>query len=257
MPKDFTKHTLVLDYNNAEQLEQTFGEIGDQIACVILEPFAGNMNLVKPTEAFLKTLRALTLKHGTVLIYDSDDRFPRGAELRQSLHGITPDLTTLGKVVGGGMPMAAFGGRRDIMHHIAPMGSVYQAGTLSGNPLAVAAGLTTLRLIQRPGFHQELSRRTAMLVDGISHAAHTHGVALSGDSVGGMFGLYMRAAVPVSFAEVSECDVHAFRRFFHGMLERGIYLAPSAFEAGFVSDAHSDELIQTTISAAKEVFATF
>jgi glutamate-1-semialdehyde 2,1-aminomutase len=256
VPHDFTKHTLVLDYNNVEQLEQTFREIGDTIACVILEPFAGNMNLIKPTAEFVRTLRALTHKHNAVLIYDEVmTGFRVALNCAQSLHGVTPDLTTLGKVVGGGMPMAVFGGRADIMHHIAPTGSVYQAGTLSGNPLAVAAGLTTLKLIQRPGFHQELSRHTAMLAEGINNAARKHGLSLCADSVGGMFGLYMREAVPTSFAEVSQCDVAAFRQFFHGMLDQGIYLAPSAFEAGFVSDAHGDALIQETLEAVERVMA--
>jgi glutamate-1-semialdehyde 2,1-aminomutase len=254
VPHYVTKHTLVLEYNNVEQLEKTFDEMGHLLACVILEPFAGNMNLVKPSAAFLEALRTLTRKHGTVLIYDEVmTGFRVALNCAQSLQGITPDLTTLGKVVGGGMPLAAFGGRADIMHCIAPLGNVYQAGTLSGNPLAVAAGLTTLKLIQRPGFHADLSRRTARLVDGITRVAQAAGVDMCGDSVGGMFGLYMRKAVPASFAEVSTCDAEAFRRFFHGMLERGIYLAPSAFEAGFVSDAHTDELIDQTIDAAQSV----
>jgi glutamate-1-semialdehyde 2,1-aminomutase len=256
VPKDITKHTLVLEYNNVEQLENTFRELGDQLACVIIEPFAGNMNLVRPSAEFIHSLRTLTHKHGTVLIYDEVmTGFRVALNCAQSLHGITPDMTTLGKVVGGGMPLAAFGGRADIMGHIAPLGSVYQAGTLSGNPLAVAAGLTTLRLIQRPGFHADLSRRAARLVQGISQAALDAGVALCGDSVGGMFGLYLRAAVPASFAEVSQCDVTGFSRFFHGMLQRGIYLAPSAFEAGFISDAHTDALIDQTIDAARQVLA--
>jgi glutamate-1-semialdehyde 2,1-aminomutase len=254
VPHDVTKHTLVLEYNNVEQLEKTFDEMGHLLACVILEPFAGNMNLVKPSAAFLDALRTLTRKHGTVLIYDEVmTGFRVALNCAQSLQGITPDLTTLGKVVGGGMPLAAFGGRADIMQCIAPLGNVYQAGTLSGNPLAVAAGLTTLKLIQRPGFHADLARRTARLVDGVSRVAQAAGVDMCGDSVGGMFGLYMRKAVPASFSEVSTCDAEAFRRFFHGMLERGIYLAPSAFEAGFVSDAHTDELIDQTIDAAQSV----
>ncbi|MBV8046501.1 MAG: glutamate-1-semialdehyde 2,1-aminomutase, partial [Paludibacterium sp.] len=257
VPQDFTKHTLVLEYNNVEQLQRTFEEIGETIACVILEPFAGNMNLVKPSEAFVHALRALTAQHGAVLIYDEVmTGFRVDLHCAQHLHGITPDMTTLGKVVGGGMPLAAFGGRTDIMACIAPLGPVYQAGTLSGNPLAVAAGLTTLRLIQRPGFHAELSKRTARLAQGISSAARAAGVPMCADSVGGMFGLYMAERVPASFAEVSACDVAAFRRFFHGMLEKGVYLAPSAFEAGFVSDAHSDSLIEETISLAAAVLAS-
>ncbi|BEV72769.1 glutamate-1-semialdehyde 2,1-aminomutase [Paludibacterium sp. THUN1379] len=254
VPADFTKHTLVLEYNNVEQLQKTFAEIGDSIACVILEPFAGNMNLVKPSQAFVQALRALTSQHGSVLIYDEVmTGFRVDLHCAQHLHGITPDMTTLGKVVGGGMPLAAFGGRADIMGCIAPLGSVYQAGTLSGNPLAVAAGLTTLRLIQRPGFHEALSARTAQLAQGISQAARAAGVPMCADSVGGMFGLYMAESVPSSFAEVSAADVAAFRRFFHGMLDKGVYLAPSAFEAGFVSDAHSESLIEETIALAAQV----
>lgn len=257
VPQDFTRHTLVLEYNNVEQLEKTFAEIGDSIACVILEPFAGNMNLVKPSEAFVRALRALTARHGSVLIYDEVmTGFRVALHGAQNLHGVTPDLTTLGKVVGGGMPLAAFGGRADIMACIAPLGNVYQAGTLSGNPLAVAAGLTTLRLIQRPGFHQSLGARTTRLVEGISAAARAAGVAMCADSVGGMMGLYMRASAPTSFAEVSQSDAAAFRRFFHGMLDKGVYLAPSAFEAGFVSDAHDEALIDETIDLARQVLQT-
>jgi glutamate-1-semialdehyde 2,1-aminomutase len=256
VPKDITKHTLVLEYNNVEQLEQTFAKLGDQLACVIIEPFAGNMNLVRPSEEFIHSLRKLTHKHGSVLIYDEVmTGFRVALNCAQSLHGVTPDMTTLGKVVGGGMPLAAFGGRADIMAHIAPLGSVYQAGTLSGNPLAVAAGLKTLELIQRPGFHADLSLRANRLVQGITLAARAAGVALCGDSVGGMFGIYLRASVPASFAEVSQSDVASFGKFFHGMLQRGIYLAPSAFEAGFISDAHTDALVDQTIEAARQVLA--
>jgi glutamate-1-semialdehyde 2,1-aminomutase len=257
VPRDFTKHTLVLDYNNTEQLEHTFKQIGDTIACVILEPFAGNMNLIRPSEAFIQTLRALTQKHGAVLIYDEVmTGFRVALNCAQSLHGIKPDLTTLGKVVGGGMPLAVFGGRAEIMHHIAPLGSVYQAGTLSGNPLAVAAGLCTLKLIQREGFHQDLTRRAEKLCAGINLAAQKRGIELCADSVGGMFGLYMRKEIPHSFSEVSECDVTVFRRFFHAMLNQGIYLAPSAFEAGFISDAHGDALIDETLVAVEQALAT-
>lgn len=256
VPADVSKHTLVLEYNNVEQLENTFREIGDQIACVILEPFAGNMNLVRPSAAFITALRQLTQKHGAVLIYDEVmTGFRVALNCAQSLHGITPDLTTLGKVVGGGMPLAVFGGRKDIMSHIAPLGNVYQAGTLSGNPLAVAAGLTTLKLIQRPGFHDDLARRTTRLAQGINQVAQDAGVSICADSVGGMFGVYMRASVPTSFSQVSDSDVSLFRQFFHGMLKHGIYLAPSAFEAGFVSDAHTDQLIDATIDAARQVLA--
>ena len=256
VPADFTRHTLVLDYNNVSQLEQTFAELGDEIACVILEPFAGNMNLIRPSEAFVHALRSLTEKHGAVLIYDevmTGFRVALGGA--QSLHGIKPDLTTLGKVVGGGMPMAVFGGRADIMAKIAPLGGVYQAGTLSGNPLAVAAGVTTLRLISRPGFHDELTRRSETLVKGVQAAANAAGVPFSSDWVGGMFGFYFAPEVPNSYATVTTCNSDAFKRFFHAMLDEGVYLAPSAYEAGFVSIAHSDEDIQATITAAERAFA--
>ncbi|MCP9759164.1 glutamate-1-semialdehyde-2,1-aminomutase [Aquitalea sp. S1-19] len=257
VPADFTRHTLVLEYNNVEQLQRTFDEIGHTIACVILEPIAGNMNLIKPSEAFVKALRALTEQHGTVLIYDEVmTGFRVALGCAQSLHGIKPDLTTLGKVVGGGMPLAAFGGRADIMACIAPLGNVYQAGTLSGNPVAVAAGLTTLKLIQQPDFHAELSRRTARLVEGIVAAAREQGVTLCGDSVGGMFGLYFCEEIPSTFAEVTASDRERFNRFFHAMLAEGVYLAPSAYEAGFVSIAHSDEIIEQSIAAARRALAT-
>ena len=256
VPADFTRHTLVLEYNNVEQLERTFAEIGDSIACVILEPIAGNMNLIKPSEAFVKALRALTEKHGSVLIYDEVmTGFRVGLGCAQGLHGIQPDLTTLGKVVGGGMPLAAFGGRADIMSCIAPLGNVYQAGTLSGNPVAVAAGLSTLRLIQRPGFFDELSASTRRLSMGLEAAARDAGVPMCADSVGGMFGLYFCEQVPASYAEVTASDRERFNRFFHAMLEEGVYLAPSAYEAGFVSIAHTDAIIDETIAAARRAFA--
>ncbi|MGL6071202.1 glutamate-1-semialdehyde 2,1-aminomutase [Craterilacuibacter sp.] len=257
VPADFTRHTLVLEYNNVEQLKRTFDEIGHTIACVILEPIAGNMNLIKPSVAFVQALRALTEQHGTVLIYDEVmTGFRVALGCAQSLHGIKPDLTTLGKVVGGGMPLAAFGGRADIMSCIAPLGNVYQAGTLSGNPVAVAAGLTTLKLIQQPDFHAQLGRRTARLVEGIVDAAREAGVTLCGDSVGGMFGLYFCAEVPTTFEQVTASDRECFNRFFHAMLAEGIYLAPSAYEAGFVSIAHSDEIIEQTIAAARRALTT-
>ncbi|NDV14169.1 glutamate-1-semialdehyde 2,1-aminomutase [Crenobacter caeni] len=256
VPADFTRHTLVLEYNNVEQLERTFAEIGNSIACVILEPIAGNMNLIKPSEAFVKALRALTEKHGSVLIYDEVmTGFRVGLGCAQGLHGIQPDLTTLGKVVGGGMPLAAFGGRADIMSCIAPLGNVYQAGTLSGNPVAVAAGLTTLRQIQRPGFYDELSASTRRLAMGLEAAARDAGVTMCADSVGGMFGLYFCEQVPASYAEVTASDRERFNRFFHAMLEEGVYLAPSAYEAGFVSIAHTDAIIDETIDAARRAFA--
>ncbi|HJV06091.1 MAG TPA: glutamate-1-semialdehyde 2,1-aminomutase [Chromobacteriaceae bacterium] len=256
VPADCTKHTLVLEYNNVAQLETTFEKLGDQIACVIVEPFAGNMNLVKPSAEFVKALRALTEKHGSVLIYDEVmTGFRVDLGCAQGLHGVTPDLTTLGKVIGGGMPMAAFGGRADIMSKISPLGNVYQAGTLSGNPVAVAAGLTTLKLIQQPGFHQTLAARTARLANGLQEAAKAAGVNMAADSVGGMFGLYFSGRVPTCYADMMQTDQEAFKRFFHAMLDEGVYFAPSAFEAGFVSIAHSDEIIDSTIAAAQRAFA--
>ena len=255
VPADFTKHTLVLEYNNVAQLEETFEKIGGEIACVIVEPFAGNMNLVRPSENFVKALRDLTAKHGAVLIYDevmTGFRVALGGA--QSLHGITPDLTTMGKVIGGGMPLAAFGGRKDIMAAISPLGGVYQAGTLSGNPVAVAAGLKTLEIIQRPGFYENLTARTEQLVQGFQAAAAAAGVAFCADSVGGMFGLYFADGLPQNYADMARSNVDGFKTFFHGMLDKQVAFGPSAYEAGFVSAAHTPELIEETVAAAKEVF---
>ncbi|GHD70600.1 glutamate-1-semialdehyde 2,1-aminomutase [Vogesella fluminis] len=256
VPADCTKHTLVLQYNDVQQLADTFKELGDQIAGVILEPIAGNMNLIKPSAEFVQALRALTEQYGAVLIYDEVmTGFRVALGCAQGLHGITPDLTTLGKVVGGGMPLAAFGGRADIMGRIAPLGNVYQAGTLSGNPLSVAAGLATLRLIQQPGFHDTLGRRSARLAAGLADAARDAGIAMSTDSVGGMFGFYFSDTVPASYAEATRCDITRFKAFFHAMLDEGVYLAPSAYEAGFISIAHTDELVEQTISAARRALS--
>ena len=256
VPADFTKHTLVLEYNNTAQLEETFEKIGGEIACVIVEPFAGNMNLVRPSENFVRTLRSLTDKHGAVLIYDevmTGFRVALGGA--QSLHGITPDLTTMGKVIGGGMPLAAFGGRKDIMACISPLGGVYQAGTLSGNPVAVAAGLKTLEIIRREGFYENLTARTEQLVKGFQTAANKAGVAFTADSVGGMFGLYFADHAPQNYADMARSNTDGFKHFFHGMLERGVAFGPSAYEAGFVSAAHTPELIDETVAAAEAVFA--
>ena len=256
VPADTTKHTLVLQYNDVQQLADTFKELGDKIACVILEPIAGNMNLIKPSAEFVQALRALTEQYGAVLIYDEVmTGFRVALNCAQGLHGITPDLTTLGKVVGGGMPLAAFGGRADIMAKIAPLGNVYQAGTLSGNPLAVAAGLTTLRLIQQPGFHDNLGRLSARLAAGLADAAREAGVPMTTDSVGGMFGFYFSSKVPASYAEATQCDIPRFKAFFHAMLDEGVYLAPSAYEAGFTSSAHTEALIDQTIAAARRALA--
>ena len=256
VPADFTKHTLVLEYNNTAQLEEAFARNGDEIACVILEPFVGNMNLVRPTEAFVKALRELTEKHGAVLIYDevmTGFRVALGGA--QSLYGITPDLTTMGKVIGGGMPLAAFGGRKDIMECISPLGGVYQAGTLSGNPIAVAAGLKTLEIIQREGFYENLTALTRRLADGLAAAAKSHGIEFTADSVGGMFGLYFAAHTPQNYGDMARSNIDAFKRFFHGMLDRNTAFGPSAYEAGFVSAAHTPELIDETIATAHQVFA--
>ncbi|WP_294253139.1 glutamate-1-semialdehyde 2,1-aminomutase [Propionivibrio sp.] len=255
VPADLAKHTLVLDYNDVAQLEGAFAEYGAGIAAVIVEPVVGNMNLIAPRQAFLDAMRGLCTKHGAVLIFDEVmTGFRVGLTCAQGHYGITPDLTTLGKVIGGGMPVGAFGGKREIMEMIAPLGPVYQAGTLSGNPVAVAAGLATLRLIQQPGFHDALTRKTQALCDGLAAAAKQHGVTFSAQSVGGMFGLYFRQQPPHSYAEVMDCDKDAFNRFFHAMLAAGHYFAPSAFEAGFVSAAHSDSDIAETIASAEAVF---
>ncbi len=256
VPADFTQHTLVLQYNDVQQLADTFKELGDKIACVILEPIAGNMNLIKPSAEFVQALRSLTEQHGAVLIYDEVmTGFRVGLQCAQGLHGITPDLTTMGKVIGGGMPLAAFGGRADIMAKIAPLGNVYQAGTLSGNPLSVAAGLTTLRLIQQPGFFDTLGQRSARLAAGLAAAARAAGVPMTTDSVGGMFGFYFSDRVPTSYAEATQCDIPRFKAFFHAMLDEGVYLAPSAYEAGFISIAHTDALVEDTIAAAARALA--
>jgi glutamate-1-semialdehyde 2,1-aminomutase len=223
---------------------------------VILEPVVGNMNLIIPTQAFLQTLRRLCDEHGSVLIFDEVmTGFRVGPQGAQGLFGIKPDLTTLGKIIGGGMPVGAFGGRRDIMQHIAPLGSVYQAGTLSGNPVAVAAGLATLKLIDAPGFYDTLGERTRQLTEGLVAAAKKAGVAFSAQSVGGMFGLYFRDAAPASYDEVMQADREKFNRFFHAMLDAGHYFAPSAFEAGFVSIAHSEADVEATLADATAVFA--
>jgi glutamate-1-semialdehyde 2,1-aminomutase len=256
VPEDFARHTMVLDYNDAQQLEETFARVGDRVACVIVEPVAGNMNLLPATPEFLQTMRDLCTKHGALLAFDevmSGFRVALGGA--QSLYGITPDMTVLGKVIGGGLPVAAFGARADLMKHLAPLGGVYQAGTLSGNPVAVAAGMTTLKLVQAPGFYEALSARTARMAHGISDAAREAGVPFCADSVGGMFGLYFTTGVPRNYAEMMKCDKAAFNAFFHAMLDAGVYLAPSAFEAGFVSAQHDDAVIDATLAAARQAFA--
>jgi glutamate-1-semialdehyde 2,1-aminomutase len=256
VPQLTAAHTMVLEYNNENALEQAFEREGTEIAAVIVEPVAGNMNLVAPRASFLELLRRLCTRYGAVLIFDevmTGFRVALGGA--QALYSVTPDLTTLGKVIGGGLPVGAFGGRRDIMRAIAPLGPVYQAGTLSGNPVAVAAGLATLKLVQAPGFYDRLAATTRALCEGLARTAQEHGIPFSAASVGGMFGIFFRATPPASFAEAIQCDTETFNRFFHAMLAAGIYLAPSAFEAGFVSSAHGEAEIGRTVGAAKKVFA--
>jgi glutamate-1-semialdehyde 2,1-aminomutase len=256
VPEDFAKHTLVLDYNNPQQLEDVFKKMGDTIACVIVEPVAGNMNLLRATPEFLQTMRRVCTEYGAILIFDevmSGFRVALGGA--QSLYNIQPDLTVLGKVIGGGLPVAAFGGRADLMQHLAPLGGVYQAGTLSGNPVTVAAGMATLKLIQAPGFYESLTAQTAKLAQGFAAAAREMDITFCADSVGGMFGLYFAPEVPVSYEAMMKCDKTRFNAFFHAMLDAGVYLAPSAFEAGFVSARHDDTIIETSIKAARAAFA--
>lgn len=256
VPAEVAAHTLTLEYNNTQQLKELFAKAGDEIACVIIEPVVGNMNLVVPHMEFLQTLRELCTQHGTVLIFDevmTGFRVHLGGA--QALYGIQPDMTTLGKVIGGGLPVGAFGGRKDIMQCLAPLGAVYQAGTLSGNPVAVTAGLETLKLIQAPDFHAKLTAMTKKLVDGLVTLAKEAGVVFSAQSVGGMFGLYFSEQCPTSFAEVMQTNKDNFNLFFHSMLASGVYLGPSAFEAGFVSAAHTDDDIASTLAAAKKAFA--
>ena len=258
VPPEFVQHTLVLDYNDLAAVEAAFAQYPEDIACVIVEPIAGNMNMVRPAPGFLEGLRTLCTRHGALLIFDEVMTGLRvGPQGMQGLCGVTPDMTTLAKIIGGGMPVGAFGGRADIMADIAPLGAVYQAGTLSGNPVAVAAGRVTLRRLAEPGFYDTLHRRTGLLIQGLVERAQRHGVPLSGDWQGGLFGLYFRDTVPTSLAEVSASDLDAFKRFFHGMLSAGVHFAPSAFEAGFVSATHDDAVIQETLDIADRVFAGF
>jgi glutamate-1-semialdehyde 2,1-aminomutase len=256
VPPEVAAQTVVLDYNDIEQTRDLFKKQGKQIACVIVEPVAGNMNLVLPAPGFLEALREECTRHGAVLIFDevmTGFRVALGGA--QARYGIQPDLTTLGKVIGGGLPVGALGGRRDIMEKLAPLGPVYQAGTLSGNPVAVAAGLATLRIVEQQDFQKKIEATTRSLVEGLIAEAKKAGVTFSAQSIGSMFGLYFRAAPPVSFAEVMQCDKERFNRFFHAMLARGVYLAPSAYEAGFVSAAHGETEIAATLEAARGAFA--
>jgi glutamate-1-semialdehyde 2,1-aminomutase len=258
VPKSLAAHTVTLDYNDAQQVRDAFRQIGGQIACIIVEPVAGNMNCVLPAPGFLETLREECDRAGALLIFDevmTGFRVALGGA--QELYGVRPDLTTLGKIIGGGMPVGAFGGRRDIMERLAPLGPIYQAGTLSGNPVAMTAGLTTLELVAVPGFHQRLNAATDLLVQRLAGAAANAGIALATNHVCGMFGFFFTGERPVdSFAKVMSCDVERFKRFFHRMLEEGVYFAPSPFEVGFLSAAHSAADIDATIAAAAKTFAS-
>jgi glutamate-1-semialdehyde 2,1-aminomutase len=258
VPKSLAAHTVTLNYNDVDQVQRVFRQIGAEVACVIVEPVAGNMNCVPPAPEFLETLRRECDRCGALLIFDevmTGFRVALGGA--QALYGVRPDLTTLGKIIGGGMPVGAFGGRRDVMEQLAPLGPVYQAGTLSGNPVAMIAGLTTLDLISAPGFHQHLSAMTDVLVEQLRSAADDAGVPLSTNHVCGMFGFFFTTERDVdSYSKVMACDVEKFKRFFHGMLAEGVYLAPSAFEAGFLSASHSAADIEATGAAAARVFAS-
>ncbi|MHB8453360.1 MAG: glutamate-1-semialdehyde 2,1-aminomutase [Acidiferrobacterales bacterium] len=258
VPAALAAKTLTLEYNNIGQIGAVFSEVGAEIACVIVEPVAGNMNCVPPIPGFLEELRRVCDEYGALLIFDEVmTGFRVGLAGAQGFYGVMPDLTTLGKIIGGGLPVGAFGGRAVIMDRIAPEGPIYQAGTLSGNPLAMAAGLATLQAVAQPGFHQTLAVKTRALADGLQSRARAAGIPFLAQTVGGMFGLFFTPAEQITrFSEVMACDVDRFRRFFHGMLASGVYFAPSAFEAGFLSAAHSDADIEATVNASERVFAT-
>ncbi len=257
VPASLAELTITLSYNNIEEVKKTFAEIGEQIACIIVEPVAGNMNCIPPVPGFLEGLREVCDEYGSVLILDevmTGFRVSLGGA--QSFYNIKPDLTTLGKVIGGGMPVGAFGGKREIMEHIAPLGPVYQAGTLSGNPVAMAAGLATLNIIEQPGFYEALSKKTETLVKGLEERAAKTNIPLTTNQAGAMFGFFFTAEKNIStFEQVSACDAERFKKFYHGMLQQGVYLAPSSYETGFVSSAHSDEDITKTLDAAEKVFS--
>jgi glutamate-1-semialdehyde 2,1-aminomutase len=258
IPSSLAEHTITLTYNDIDSVRETFKTMGDQIAAIIVEPVAGNMNCIPPVPGFLEGLREVCDEHGTVLIFDevmTGFRVSLGGA--QGLYGVTPDLTALGKVIGGGLPVGAFGGKRAIMEHIAPLGPVYQAGTLSGNPLAMCAGLTTLNAISEPGFHDRLTEKTNAVAQGLKEAADANGIPLTVQGAGAMFGFFFTEESSVTrFDQVMACDIERFKKFFQGMLKEGVYLAPSAFEAGFTTAALSDDDIAHTIAAAKKVMAT-
>ena len=258
VPADVAAHTTTLTYNDIDGIKQAFESIGSETAAIIVEPVAGNMNCIPPEPGFLQGLREICDQHGSVLIFDevmTGFRVARGGA--QEHYGVRPDLTTLGKVIGGGLPVGAFGGRRDIMEHIAPLGPVYQAGTLSGNPISLAAGLKTLELASAEGFHAQLDAAASRLVNGLQARADKAGIPLTSNQVGGMFGVFFSNEKHISrFEQVVACDMDAFQRFYHGMLDAGVYLAPSAYEAGFVSSAHSDTMIDETLDCAEQVFAS-
>ena len=261
VPAEVVQHTLVLEYNNVEQLEEAFATHGGELACVMIEPIAGNMNLVRASVPFMTRLRELCTQHGALLVFDevmTGFRVALGGA--QSVYarlipGFRPDMSVFGKVIGGGMPLAAFGGSREVMSRLAPLGPVYQAGTLSGNPVATACGLATLREVTRPGFYEALSARTRALVEGLESVARRAGVPMCGDSEGGMFGFFFSSTLPQNYGQVMATDQARFNRFFHGMLTRGVYLAPALYEAGFVSAAHTEADIQATLAAAAEALA--
>ncbi|PRD66087.1 glutamate-1-semialdehyde 2,1-aminomutase [Malikia granosa] len=261
VPPEVVQDTLVLEYNNLEQLEAAFAEHGAAVACLMIEPIAGNMNFVRASVPFMTRCRELCSQHGALLVFDevmTGLRVGLGSaqgHYASLIPGFEPDMTVLGKVIGGGMPLAAFGGKRAVMELLAPLGAVYQAGTLSGNPVATACGLATLRELQKPGFYEALSARTQRLVAGLTEAAHGAGIPFCGDSQGGMFGFFFMDQLPQNYARVMTTDGARFNRFYHGMLERGVYFAPALYEAGFVSSAHSDADIEATVAAAREVFA--
>jgi len=258
VPVSLAEHTITLNYNDIDQVRDTFKQIGNEVACIIVEPVAGNMNCIPPVPGFLEGLREICSEYKAVLIFDevmTGFRVSLGGA--QAHYNVSPDMTTLGKVIGGGLPVGAFGGKREIMEQVAPLGPIYQAGTLSGNPVSMAAGLATLELISEPGFHLALSKTAEKLVNGLTEVAGAAGIPLVTNQVGGMFGFFFSDESAITrFNQVTKCDVERFKLFYHGMLEQGVYLAPSAYETGFVSSAHDDEAIEKTLSAAAKVFAT-